>query len=568
MDSKNRFCADDAIAADNARCRSPSPVLMRETRPEEDRAARWAERERKHTTQPSRDVIVLGLDPDVDADKLRSLITSLADMVQARLAPPPQDVTVIRDRNTGASKGFGFVKFDTLDDARLFVYTHAPFIHNPEQWLGPSTHMAVRRKRIKIDFSNSERPQGGISYYEQHNAPHCKEQLKRARARRAKNGDVPEPNDQVDAANENAGLRDASASITDMLLLTQVRPDVSAECIGSALCERTQQVEQVLLLRHRRTRASTGRVFVVYKDADAAKAALQVLRNRALLPHGILGAPEQAPVKTSYGDMAVMEEADPYDPTCSAYVFTDRTGQLWRYEDEAFGLDVWDASAYTPALSPSSSATTSPRSSVSVEGLDAVPVAAPLHLPAASVAPVMANGTTYFVRRSSQPPQSVPMSREATVSVSPAPAAPMPLPPHAVLRLLNFADVQRRKCLLCHTAFLSVEQLTRHVAEDVQHQRHLNDEMTCRIGAARVFAKAAPTPAKENVLPPPTHTLSRAASMTKLSVHYGAYGTGQPSPQPMAPPTPRTALRRMGSTIENAIHRVQTPPLMSPLYSS
>lgn len=525
--------------------------------------ARWAERERKNTTQPSRDVIVLGLDPDVDADKLRSLITSLADMVQARLAPPPQDVTVIRDRNTGASKGFGFVKFDTLDDARLFVYTHAPFIHNPEQWLGPSPNMSVRRKRIKIDFSNSERPQGGISYYEQHNAPNCKEQLKRARARRAKSGEAPEPNDQVDAANENAGLRDASASITDMLLLTQVHPDVSAERIGTALCERTQHVEQVLLLRHRRTRASTGRVFAVYKDTDAAKAALQMLRNRTLLPHGILGVPERAPVKTSYGDMAVMEEADPYDPTCSAYVFTDRTGQLWRYEDETLGLDVWDASAYTPALSPSSSATASPRSSVSVDAPEAVPTPAPLHIPAAMVAPVMANGTTYFVRRSSEPLKSVPMSREAAM---PVPPAPIPLPPHSVLRLLNYADVQHRKCLLCHHDFLTVEQLTRHAAEDVQHQQHLNDEMMCRIGAARVFANAASAPAKENVLPPAPHTLSRTASMTKLSMHYSAYGMA--ASQPMAPPTPRTALRRMGSTVENAMNRVHTPPILSPLYSS
>lgn len=555
MDNKNRFPEGDAAHSESERCRSPSPVPVRGN--SEDRASRWAERESKHTTQPSRDVIVLGLDPDVDADKLRALITALADMVQARLAPPPQDVTVIRDRNTGASKGFGFVKFDTLDDARLFVYTHAPFIHNTEQWLGPSTNVAVRRKRIKIDFSNSERPQGGISYYEQHNAPNCKEQLKRARARRAK-AEEAESHDQFDAANENAGLRDAAASMTDMLLLTQVPPSVSAESLGTALCERTQHLEQVLLLRHRSTRASSGRAFAVYKDAEAAKAALQVLRNRSLLPFGLLGSPEQVPVKTSYGDAAVMAEADPYDPTCSAWVYTDRTGQLWRYEDESLGLDVWDASAYTPALSPSSSATASPRSS----GLDAsesmpelVPVTQPVS--SAPMAPVLANGTTYFVCGSGQP-QSVPMSRETPVSMS-----SMPLPPHAVLRLLNFADVQRRHCLLCHTTFVSVEQLSRHVAEDVQHQQHLNDEMTCRIGAARVFANAAPPSSKENVHQP-AHSLTRAASMNKLSAHSApAYVPARLN----APLTPRTALRRLGRSVENASSRVWTPPTLS-LYSA
>ena len=137
-----------------------------------------------------RDVILLGLDADVDADKLRLLVSALADASNARLAAPPSDVTVIRDRNTGASKGFGFAKFDTLEDAKRFVTIHAPFINNPEQWLGlppgGTAENKMRRKRIKIDYSSSERPQGGVSYYEQHNAPGCKDQQKRQRARRAR----------------------------------------------------------------------------------------------------------------------------------------------------------------------------------------------------------------------------------------------------------------------------------------------------------------------------------------------------------------------------------------------
>ena len=59
-------------------------------------SSRWGER-RSSVTQPSRDVILLGLDPDIDAEKLRTLVTALANMVDARLAAPPQDATVIRD---------------------------------------------------------------------------------------------------------------------------------------------------------------------------------------------------------------------------------------------------------------------------------------------------------------------------------------------------------------------------------------------------------------------------------------------------------------------------------------
>ena len=316
------------------RSRSPSPVLsMQDTSSSTPPSSRSSIDERSHrdlmrwndrfpvTTQPSRDVILLGLDADVNADMMRTLVTALANMVDARLAPPPQDVTVIRDRNNGTSKGFGFVKFSTLEDAKRFVYLHAPFISNPDTWLGPVKQTGLRRKRIKIDFSNSERPQGGLSYYEQHNAPDSKDQLKKARARRAKlmAGAVP-AHQQMDLANENAGLRDASAFPTDMLLLTNVRLSETASSIGAVLCQASSAMEQVLLLRSRSTKESTGRVFVVLRDSDAAKAMLVTLRDRQKGYLSLLGDS----VKTSYADAIVMEEADPFDPTNAAHVFEDR----------------------------------------------------------------------------------------------------------------------------------------------------------------------------------------------------------------------------------------------------
>lgn len=459
--------APDTTDAERSRSPSPTPLRASPT-PNQGQArdgSRWNERESKHTTQPSRDVIILGLDPDVDAEKLRHLITSLADMVQARLAPPPQDVTVIRDRNTGLSKGFGFVKFDTLEDAKRFVFTHAPFIHNAEQWLGPAANPAMRRKRIKIDFSNSERPQGGISYYEQHNAPNSKEQLKRARARRGKSeeSDVPE---QMDHVNENAGLREASAAFTEMVLLTQVPAHVSPEDMGVALQEVTPRVEQVLLLRDRATKASTGRMMAVYPTADAAHAALAVLRNRMALPHGILGREDQPPIRTSFADPVVLEEADAFDPTSAPWVFVDRDNKTWRYEDERMGFDVWVVPA-TP--SENKSRAPSP-AAVPVPVAPVVPAEAATAK--AAVAPAMvAQGTTFFM---------------PTMSTA----------PHALLRLLNFADVPRRVCLLCQRQFKTAEMLARHGNESALHQTNLNDELTCRAGAARVLANASVT--KEN----------------------------------------------------------------------
>ena len=111
-----------ARASENvARTPSPDGVRSRSRSPPLDDAsgssgatrrdgARWTDRARRErAVQPMRDVILLGLDADVDAEALRTLVRTLADMVGARLAAPPSDVTVIRDRTTGASKGLSLI---------------------------------------------------------------------------------------------------------------------------------------------------------------------------------------------------------------------------------------------------------------------------------------------------------------------------------------------------------------------------------------------------------------------------------------------------------------------------
>ena len=475
-----------ARASENvARTPSPDGVRSRSRSPPLDDAsgssgatrrdgARWTDRARRErAVQPMRDVILLGLDADVDAEALRTLVRTLADMVGARLAAPPSDVTVIRDRTTGASKGFGFAKFDTLDDAKRFVSVHAPFIENAERWLGPPRAGAgaaagrQRRKRIKVDYSDSERPQGGLSYYEQHNAPGCKEQLKRSRARRAQRetnsppASAPAPQPEApDVQCENAGVRDASLFPTEMLLLTGLGATHTAADVGAALCALACSAavapdaprampSKVLLVRERASRSSRRFAFAVFDRTDAAKACLQAVRNPALCPNGFLAHVGGA-ARSSFADAVVFEESDPYDPTSSPWSFTDRLGKTWRYEDEQLGFDVWDAPA-APEAAAATAAAARPR------------LAAP-------------STATYVSEALYQRP---------TVLEPPRFAAPAT---HAQLRRLDYADVQRKVCLLCQRQFKSSVLLTRHAAESALHSANLEDEAMCRAGAARVRA--------------------------------------------------------------------------------
>lgn len=483
--------------------RTPSPTARARSPPlkernETDRTQRWNEKGARgsRVTQPMRDVILLGLDADVDAEKLRALVSALADAVNARLAAPPSDVTVIRDRNTGASKGFGFAKFDTLDDAQRFVTMHAPFINSPETWLGPpagaTTENKMRRKRIKIDYSSSERPQGGLSYYEQHNAPGCKDQQKRARRARMREEQAAEQEAQVDVHNENAGLREASAVVTDMLLLTQLGAEAGAADVGAALqtlpsyaaggaqalSDALAQLEQVLLIRKRADNATQQRALARFRTKEAARACLAALRSRTLFPQGVaIGA---GAVRTSYADTIVFEEADPYDPTCAPWSVTDRDNRTFRHEDESLGFEVWEPAA-APATPAASSPSTTPRSSVS--------------LSSDALQSVVANGTTYFL----------PDERRASVDYAPAP------PTHATLRAFDYSDMDRRICLLCQRQFKSQELLARHAVESALHQSNLDVEATCRAGAARVYACRVHT-AKENAAT--THTKGPSAATT------------------------------------------------------
>lgn len=440
------------------RSRSRSPVRrgsassVSSSSDDSERSQRWNDRGRRdRVVQPMRDVILLGLDSDVDADGLRRLVSALADGVGARLAAPPSDVTVIRDRVTGVSKGFGFAKFDQLDDAKRFVSMYAPYIECAERWLGPprdDSGLRTRRKRIKIDYSDSERPQGGISYYEQHNAPGCRDQLKKARARRA-GAQRSSVTDLPDMACENPGRRETAMYATPQLLLTGMLVEASAADIGAALCS-LAGLHAVLLVRERDSRCSTGVAMAMFADADSARAALSAVRLLARTPGNLFSAPSG--VRSSFADTIVLEEADPYDPTSAPWTYMDARGGVWRHEDERLGFDVWAPGPAQRSPSPLSSASE----------LAATP---------------------------SPPPYALPLPAAMPMPVVPPAYCAVP-PPHAVLRTLDYADPEHLICVLCQRQFKSVDMLARHALESALHQRNLDDEGACRAGAARLRAQS------------------------------------------------------------------------------
>ncbi|KAJ8582320.1 hypothetical protein M405DRAFT_571562 [Rhizopogon salebrosus TDB-379] len=77
-------------------------------------------------SEPSPHVIFLGLDPDFSEADLQAYLSNNGCNIET--------VTIIRDRSTGISKGFGFAQFPSVEHARAFVDPLFPFVQVPPPW--------------------------------------------------------------------------------------------------------------------------------------------------------------------------------------------------------------------------------------------------------------------------------------------------------------------------------------------------------------------------------------------------------------------------------------------------
>ncbi|KAL7419762.1 hypothetical protein Q5752_005678 [Cryptotrichosporon argae] len=99
-------------------------------------------------SEPSKDVIFLGLDPDLTEPELLAYLRR-EHRVHAESAK------IVREK-TGASKGFGFVAFITLQDATDFVTSNHPYVSMPSSRGGPATN-------VRIDFAGTSAPSAAAS---------------------------------------------------------------------------------------------------------------------------------------------------------------------------------------------------------------------------------------------------------------------------------------------------------------------------------------------------------------------------------------------------------------------
>ncbi|WRT65424.1 uncharacterized protein IL334_002367 [Kwoniella shivajii] len=99
----------------------------------------------KGPSEPSRDVIFLGLDPELTEQDFSGYLRSEHNAVL-------ESVKIVKDKFTGHSKCFGFAQFKTLDGAEEFVNINYPAV------LMPALYAHSDPRKVKIDYSATQAP--------------------------------------------------------------------------------------------------------------------------------------------------------------------------------------------------------------------------------------------------------------------------------------------------------------------------------------------------------------------------------------------------------------------------
>ncbi|OSD02722.1 hypothetical protein PYCCODRAFT_1477382 [Trametes coccinea BRFM310] len=232
---------------------------------QEDRHPRGHNKKRLVPSEPSPHVIFLGLDPDFTESDMQAYLTSNSCSVES--------VTIIRDRTTGVSKGFGFAQFTSTEHARAFVDPLFPFIQIPP----PASHGASAKaafyraleagspappggRRVKIDYSQSAAPGD----------------------RRAKG-----------PFQSNDGTRDIGNAQAPVLLFRGLDPLSGPQAIAQAMKtsagpgkEGAKGMRRIILIKDKVTTASWGFAFVEFVDVQSAAAVLAATMSPQLHPNG------------------------------------------------------------------------------------------------------------------------------------------------------------------------------------------------------------------------------------------------------------------------------------------
>ncbi|KAK3820416.1 MAG: hypothetical protein J3Q66DRAFT_337113 [Benniella sp.] len=379
----------------------------------------WRRDENDQTPgEPQLEIIMQGLPLDCQEDDIRAIIEH--DDIGL------ESIRIARDRHTGDSRGFGFLKFINLHQAQEFMKQFFPSVKVGQKWVrvaysnNPSSSRDQQRRCHECGMSDGHHEschlssKQGASHFDgrnrrgfnQRSGPYT-EQLQHVQ-HMSYQPQAFQANYQPAQPSLNEGARDIGSVPNSILVVTNLPPMVNEPGLWNALSLLGPLV-RVMLAKDRQSRISWGFCFAEYTDVKSAAIALEKTTTDTFTI-------QNKPVEVHYAHHGSFIPA--YAPTQWTITFGGE-GRLAIYWDEQAFLSVYadPSAAATIKPSPSTEVKKAPARSTPKDELDAFFAAMGDVLKSGSASE--AEESVFSVPTGKEPP--VPASTPATV-LAPVPA--------------------------------------------------------------------------------------------------------------------------------------------------
>ncbi|KAG9290100.1 hypothetical protein G9A89_010406 [Geosiphon pyriformis] len=240
--------------------------------------------------EPNNHVILQGLPFLATEHQIQQTLESLQASIE--------NIRLIKDHKTGASRRYAFVKFTSVEHARQFIEANHPYI-------------MVDKVRVNIAYSHSASVEDEDS-------------MVSGSLHSASSGSF---------LNFNDGSKDGSPYPHNVLLVRGLDPLTTEESLYSAICSYSPEgtLRRVLLIKDRASRISWGFAFLEYYDIQTSVKVLSAIGDPQTFPGGFMI--DSRAVAISYAN-----------PGCFIPVYSTTEWKFWG--DEGVALSYWDDKAY------------------------------------------------------------------------------------------------------------------------------------------------------------------------------------------------------------------------------
>ncbi|CAG8605852.1 6040_t:CDS:10 [Funneliformis mosseae] len=299
----------------------------RKTRHERERMpeGRWRER---NLGEPNNHVILQGLPLAATENDIQHTLDNLHASIE--------NIRLIRDRRTGDSRRFAFVKFTSVEHARQFIEANHPFI-------------MMEDIRVRVEYSNSASAEDegwackncGFLNYKKRESCHQCHHSKKGVIRLWENTTEPfwassqsMVSGSLHLAPTNSFFNDGAndlAQVPHHILLVRGLDPLTTEETLYASASQVAALRRVLLIKDRASRMSWGFAFLDYHDVQTSSYALSIFNNPHYYPGGF--------VVDSRTVSMTFAHPGSFTP---AYATTEWT--IWG--DDGIAMSYWDQKAY------------------------------------------------------------------------------------------------------------------------------------------------------------------------------------------------------------------------------